>query len=186
MGIRHLRWALLATALALGPASAQGVSTVGGLTVEACTGASFIVTANSAYTANNEVGPLIALTPSFRGTGTGAPDAGGVVQSVRLNFKDAQTSTFKAYQFVSNPSASTWADKTGPAINANDVFKVRGPVTLSTADSGLGTHTNYEQDAIARAHVASGATDYWVLTTTGTPTFGSTTDVQFCATYLVD
>lgn len=179
---------LLALALALAPTLvlAQGVSTVGGLTVEACTGASFLVTASSAYTANNEVGPLIALVPSFRGTGTAAPDPGGIVQSVRLNFKDAQTATFKAYQFIANPSATTWTDKTAPSINAADVFKVRPPLTLSTADSGLGTHTTYGQDAIARGHVAAGSTDYWVLTTTGTPTFGSTTDVQFCVTYLVD
>ena len=180
---------LLALWLGLaGSAFAQGgnITTTGGMSIEACTGATFLVTASAAYGANNEVEPLIVLFPSFRGIGTGSPDSGGIVQSIRLNFKDAQTATFKAYQFSANPSASTWADKTGPAINAADVFKVRPPITLSVADSGLGTHTVYGLDQIARVHVASGSTDYWILTTTGTPTFGSTTDAQFCVTYLVD
>lgn len=178
-----MRW-FIALLLTCTTASAQGVSTVGGLTVEAC--ATLVVTASSAYTANNEVGGLISLKPTFRATGSGVPDSGGIVQSIRLDFKDAQTATFKAYQFSANPSASTWTDKTAPAINAADVFKVKGPITLSTADSGLGTHTVYQADAVARAHVASGATDYWVLVTTGTPTFATTADVQFCASYLVD
>ena len=165
-------------------AQAGAITTTGGMTIEAC--AVPVITASSAYTANNEVGPLITLTPTFRGTGTGAPDAGGIVQSIRLDFKDAQTTTFKAYEFSSNPSASTWTDKSGPSINAADVFKVLPPITLSVSDSGLGTHTVYGADQLARAHVASGASDYWVLVTTGTPTFGSTTDAQFCVTYLVD
>lgn len=167
-------------------ADAGSVVTTGAQTVEACTNTSFVVTASSAYTAGNQVGPLIALSPSFRGTGSNPPDSGGIVQSIRLNFKDAQTTTFKAYQFTSNPSNSTWTDKTTPAINAADVFKVRNPITLSTADSGLGTHTNYGIDQISRLQVASGTIDYWVLITTGTPTFGSTTDAQFCVTYMVD
>lgn len=182
--MKKLGLALLLAVLGIAPAQAQGVSTVGGLTVEACQ--TLTVTASSAYTANNEVGGLISLVPTFRGTGTAAPDPGGVVQSIRLDFKDTQTATFKAYEFSSNPSASTWTDKTAPAINAADPFKVLPPITLSTADSGLGTHTVYGSDAVARAHVASSSTDYWVLVTTGTPTFGSTSDVQFCATYLVD
>ena len=169
-------------------ADAGSVVTTGAQTIEACTGASFLVTASSAYTAGNEVGPLIVLTPTFRGVGSNPPDSGGIVQSIRLNFKDAQTGGFKAYQFSTNPSSSTWTDKTAPAINAADVFKVRPPITLSSADSGLGTHTNYGADLIGRLHVALGptTTDYWVLVTTGTPTFGSTTDAQFCVTYMVD
>jgi len=158
--------------------------TVGGMTREVCQ--TLTVTASSAYTANNEVGGLIALNPAFRSSAQGAPDQGGITQSIRLTSKSAQTATFKAYQFSGNPSASTWTDKTAPAITSADIQKVLPPLTLSTADSSLGTMTVYGADAIARAHISAAQIDYWILTTTGTPTFTATSDLQFCATYLLD
>ncbi len=173
--------ALLASSSAL--AQSTQVS-AGGFTREVCS--TLTVTASSAYTTGNEVGGLITLSPAYRAIAQGAPDNGGIVQSIRLTSKSVQTATFNAYQFISNPSATTWTDKTAPSINASDVTKVRPPVTLSIASSGLGTNTVYGTDAIARAHVAASQSDYWVLTVTGTPTFTSTSDLQFCVTYLLD
>lgn len=187
--MKKLKFAL-AYFLTTSIAWAQGVNTVGGLTAEACSGigasSALTVTASSAYAINSQVGALISLNPSFRGVGSNPPDSGGIVQSVRLNTKDVQTGGFKAYQLTASPIASTFTNGLIPAIGASDVFKARGPVTLSSNDSGLGTMTVYELDAIARAHVASGATDYWILVTTGTPTFATSGDIQFCVTYLVD
>lgn len=137
------------------------------------------VTASSAYAANNEVGGLMTfaalLDPSL---------FNGIVQSIRLRFKDAQTATFKLYLFKTNPTNSTWTDKTAPAINVADIPFAFGPFTLSTSDSGLGTCTLYELDAIAAAIQASSATLYGILVTTGTPTFGSTSDVSVEVTVL--
>lgn len=184
--MKKLRLALILAILGLAPAQAQvgPPITAGGMTVSACS--TLVVTASSAYTAGNEVGGLISLKP-FRSSAQGAPDQGGVLQSIRLNFKDTQTAGFKAYEFSSNPSNSTWTDKSAPAIATADAFAVKGPISLTSNDSGLGSNnTVYNADAIARAHVSATQTDYWVIVTTGTPTFGSTSDVQFCATYLVD
>lgn len=178
-----MRRLLIGLSLLLSSAAfGQGVSTVGGLTVEVCSSPAVITTA---YTTGNVVGGLISLVPTFRGTGSGAPDAGGITQSVRINLKDVQTATFKAYEFTSLPT-TTFTDNGTASLSTADKLKVLGPIALSSPDSGLGTHTVYQTDAIARAHVASGATDYWVVVVTGTPTFASASNFQFCAAYLVD
>lgn len=143
--------------------------------VEVCQ--TLVVTASSAYSAGNEVGGLVTLTIPQTA-------AGQILVSVRLDFKDAQTAGFKVYQFSANPSNSTWTDKSTPSINAADVFKVLPPLSLAANDSGLGTHTVYGQDAINRALARLSTSDYFVIVTTGTPTFGSTSDAQFCAAYL--
>lgn len=181
---------LLATsALALAPASAfaqvGAIVTTGSMTREACQ--TLTVTASSAYAAGNQVGQKITLNPVWRSAEQGAPDQGGIVQSLRLTSKSVQTATFKAYQFQTNPTASTWTDKTTPSITGADIQKVHPPLTLSTADSSLGTMTVYGLDGIGRITTgAANQTDYWILITTGTPTFTTASDLQFCVTYLVD
>lgn len=150
---------------------------VAGKTSEVCV--SPAVTA-SAYAAGNVVGGKLTLANAFGAVGS------GVLQSIRITFKDVQTAEFDAYEFASNPTGSTWTDKTAPAIVAADVLLAKPPIKLTNNASGLGTHTVYGADAIGRS-VATGATsDYFVLITTGTPTFASTSDVQFCASYLQD
>lgn len=167
--------------LVASPLAAQTPPTAG--TREVCVTPT--VTAG-AYSSGFEVGGLITFTNMFRSSAQGAPDQGGIAQSIRLNVKSTQTATFKAYEFTSNPSNSTWTDHAAPAINAADVFAVGGPITLQNPDSSLGTMTVYNADQIARAHVAAQQADYWILVTTGTPTFASTTDLQFCVTYVLD
>jgi len=146
--------------------------------VEVCV--ALTVTLSSAYTANNEVGGLVTVPIP-------ATAPGQILQSIRMDFKDAQTAEFDVWQFSANPSNSTWTDKTGPAINAADVFKVLPPFKLTNNASGLGTHTVYGQDAIARSLARTTASDYFVVTTTGTPTFTNgtaSTNAQLCASYL--
>jgi len=129
------------------------------------------------YGAGNEVGGLITIVVPNTA-------AGLVLQSVRLDFKDAQTAEFDVFQFSANPSNSTWTDKSAPAVNAADVFKVLPPIKLTNNSSGLGTHTVYGADAIGRALARSTTSDFFVVVTPGTPTLGSTSDMQFCASYL--
>lgn len=164
--------------------SGGAACTIGGVAAGACSWAA--LTASSAYTANNEVGGLVTLSPAFLEAGS------GILQSIRLTFLDAQTAEFDVYQFSANPSATTWTDKTGPSIAAADVPKVKPPIKLTNNASGLGTHTVYGIDQLGRA-LSSGlsagfpvTSDYFVIVTTGTPTFGSTADATFCASYLQD
>jgi hypothetical protein len=151
---------------------------VGGYTSETCVTPT--VTASSAYTAGNEVGGLITFANAVGNIQT------GILQAVRLNFKDAQTAEFDVTFFSSNPSASTWTDKSAPAINAADVFKVQPTIKLTNASSVLGTHTNYGQDGIGRTISLGSTSFYAVVTTPGTPTFASANDMQLCASILRD
>lgn len=138
------------------------------------------ITASSAYTAGNCVGPLMQFTSAFDAA------LSGILQRVTLNCKTVQTGGFKLYIFNANPSASTFTDKSAPNINAADVNKVVDVISLASPDSGLGTHTTYVSDAIADA-LASATTTLWgLLVCTGTPTFGSTSDVSVMLGILKD
>jgi hypothetical protein len=133
------------------------------------------VTASSTYSAGNEVGGLMTFASAGRTPGTS-----GVIQDVTITSKTAQTGEFDLYLFDSNPSSSTWADKTGPAINAADVAKVIGIVKLTKNYSGLGTHTVYKPDETTFAPIPFAASSlYGVLVTPGVPSaqFGSTADL---------
>lgn len=164
--------------------SGASVCTEGAVSFGTCSWGA--LTASSAYTSGNVIGGKITITPAFLTAGS------GILQSVRLTFADTQTAEFDIYQFSANPSATTWTDKTAPSIAAGDVTKVRPPIKLTGNDSGLGTHTVYGADQLARAvstGLSSGfpvTSDYFVIRTIGTPTFGSTTDATFCAAYLQD
>lgn len=188
-----MRKLIAAAALALiascGLAHADTPVTAGGWTDEACTGqgsnTALVVTASSAYTANNEVGPLLAL--QFGRTAVGTPAPSGILQSVTLTSKSVQTAEFDVSFFISLPT-TTFTDKTTPSIAAGDVGLVRYPVKLTNNFSGLGTHTIYNQDQIARAvRLPPGGGIIWaIITTTGTPTFTATTDLQLCVGMLKD
>lgn len=129
-----------------------------------------------AYAAGNEVGGLLTF---YVGTG-------GVLQSIHIDINSVQTATFKLYLFGRNPSNTVWTDKSTPSVNALDAPHLAGVYTLSTADSGLGTHSVYNLDGIGKALSSVDGNVYGVLVTTGTPTFASTTDVKVALAYLKD
>jgi hypothetical protein len=194
---RSVYAALLSMAFAA-PALADSAVTAGGWTDEACTGVGnqntpIVVTPSSAYAGGNEVGPLISLR--FARKAEGAPARSGIMQSVTLNSKSVQTAEFDVTFFIQQPSVPTvFVDKTTPSINSADVFLVRAPVKLTANWSPFGTHTNYGIDQIARAVklpsvVTSTPGDgfIWaVITTPGTPTFTSSSDLQLCIGMLKD
>lgn len=180
-----MKW-LMALALAV-PALAVPAfadENVGGFTKEVCSTPT--ITASSAYTSGNSVGGLITLSPAFLEAGT------GVLQSVRITFNDAQTAEFDVYEFSGNPTATIWTDKATPSIAGGDKLLVKPVIKLTNNASGLGTHTVYGVDQIARAvsmpqSLGFGTqADYFVVIAIGTPTFGTATDMQFCAAYLQD
>jgi hypothetical protein len=138
------------------------------------------VTASSAYTAGNVVGGLLTFT--------NAVDAAlsGILQRVTVDCKSVQTAGFKLYVFAANPSSSTFTDKTAPSIAAADVGKLVDVIALAAPDSGLGTHTLYVADGLADALVLVASSLFAVLVTTGTPTFGSTSDISVSLGILKD
>lgn len=127
-----------------------------------------VVTAASAYAAGNEVGGLMTFS--------GFPPA-GILQSIRLRVKSVQTAGFDLYLFGSNPTNTTWTDKTTPAIAAADVAACIGALSFTSAFSGLGTHTFYPVNGIGKAMAPNVTTIYGVLVTKGTPTFTATSDI---------
>ena len=129
------------------------------------------VTASSAYTAGNEVCQLLTFTlPGSLNT--------GLIQSVQINVKSAQSNAYKLYLFTAQPTASTWADKTTPAITGADKFFVNGPLNIAAYDNGLGTVTNYTLAGIAMPFSSATQVLYGVLVTTAAVTYSSTSDVQ--------
>ena len=135
----------------------------------------------SAYSIKNVVGGLLAFPNAF---GTAQS---GVLQSVTLTFKSAQTVGFELFVFNANPSSSTFTDKSAPSLNAADVAKLVGsPISLTLSNSDLGTGTVYGADSVGRAIVSASTTLYAVLLTTGTPTPGSTSDVAITVHILQD
>jgi len=131
-----------------------------------------LITSGSAYTANQLCGSgSMLFTNVIRNNS-------GLLESIYINCKSVQTTGLKFYAFNSNPSSTTWNDKSAPSINAADFNKLIGVYSLSSPDSGLGTHTNYCLDGIGKSFYISGSTSlYGVLVVTGTPTFFSTSDL---------
>jgi hypothetical protein len=127
----------------------------------------------SAYSAGNGVGGLLTFPLALR-----AATLSGLVDSITVQFKSVQAGIgMKLYLLNANPTASTFTDKTAPAIAAADIGKVISVWTLGTVDSGLGTCSIWTLEGIGRAIVAAGTTLYGVLVTTGALTPTSTSDL---------
>lgn len=138
------------------------------------------ITASSQYTAGNVVGGLLTFAA--------AVDAqlSGVLLSVTVVAKSAQTTGYKLYLFSQNPTNSTWTDKTAPAINVADLPYLIDVVTLGGSDSGLGTMTINATDGINRSLVLGTTSLYGILVCTGTPTYTSTTGLFITVSVLKD
>ncbi len=164
--------------LAVSAAGAASVAIVAGTTHIGYVGGTTVsitatptITASSAYTAKYEVGGLITLANAFGSANSGRID------SLILTSKSVQTIGFTVHFFRSNPTNSTWADKTALAINASDIPYYIGAYALSNPNSDMGTVTIYTLDAVSKLVSASGTSLYAIIETTGTPTFTSTSDL---------
>jgi hypothetical protein len=162
----------------LGAGSAN-VGNVGGKTVTVC----FAPTVtNNTYAANQLVGGLLTFANLFTSKGS------GILQSVTVNFKTAQTVGFVFFPFSANPSNSTWTDRSAGAINAADVFKARPPISLASPKSNLGTHTVYSATGLGQPWVTGSTSGWGVLVPEATTaSLGGTADVvEICTTTLQD
>lgn len=138
------------------------------------------VTSASAYAAGNAVGGKMTFAGVFDSANS------GILQSIRVRSKSIQTTGLKLYLFTSDPTNTTWTDKTAPSVNVADLPNLVGPFTLGSPDSGLGTETTWTLEGIGAAIVASGTGLFGILVATGTPTWASTTDVTVELTTLKD
>jgi hypothetical protein len=168
-----------ASAWAVTSNTGQGIGQVGGFSPEICQ--PLVVTISSAYTAGNEVGGLVTFPNAVHSNILTA-----VLESVRLTSKSVQTAEFDITPFTAQPVASTWTDKSAPSITGADILLAMPPIKLTNNFSGLGTHTTYGQDAIGRVITLAASSFYAIVTTPGTPTFASTSDLQLCVGILQD
>jgi hypothetical protein len=159
-------------------ASTANIGNVGGKTAKIAT--ALTVTASSAYTTGNVVGGKITFSSALLTAGS------GVLESISLRSKSVQTATFTLFLFDSNPTNTTWTDKTAPSINVNDIPFLVGAFQLSSFSSGLGTHTIYMLNGISQTLAAGATTLYGILIVTGTPTFTATTDLTLALGILQD
>jgi hypothetical protein len=135
----------------------------------------------AAYAAGNVVGGLLTLTGAVGGTATTA-----LLHKVNLMCKSSQSSQFDVLIFHTNPTNSTFTDKTALAVNVLDFDKIGAVVhvtdwtNLGTPSIGLATNL-----AISVKGLAS-QTIYAVIVARGTPTFASTSDITASFTFIQD
>lgn len=131
------------------------------------------VSASPAYASGDVMGGLLTFANAAR-----VSAGSGLLQSVTLNFKSAQTA---ATDFVwcggNNPTGTTLTDNAAVAVAAADYNKCR--VIHVTDCTSLGTPSVCAADNLAFPFsLASGTTGYGFLVTRGTPTLASTSDVE--------
>jgi hypothetical protein len=135
----------------------------------------------AAYAAGNVVGGLITFTGAVGGSATTA-----LLHKVNIMCKSAQSSQFDVIFFHTNPTNSTFTDKTALAVNVLDFDKVGAVVhvtdwtNLGTPSVGLATNLALSVKGIASQTI------YAVVVARGTPTFASTSDVTISATFIQD
>jgi hypothetical protein len=131
------------------------------------------VTASSAYAAGNAIGGKMTVTNAAR-----VSAGSGLVQSVTVNMKTAQTSQIDIFLFDSDPSTSTITDKTAFALASADFDKAIGVVHVTDWTAGNTASIGQAQNLSIPFSLASGTSLYAVAVTRGTPTYGSTSDVS--------
>lgn len=131
------------------------------------------VTAASAYASGNAIGGLITVANVARISG-----GSGLLQSISVSMKSAQTGQIDVVYFNANPTGSTCTDKVAFSVAAADFDKVLG-VAHVTDWTSLGTPSVGQAQNLAMPFaLASGTTLYACAVTRSTPTFTSTSDVS--------
>lgn len=127
----------------------------------------------TAYTAGDVIGAKMTLASLAR-----VAAGSGLIQSVLLHSKSAQTGAVDLLLFSADPSASTFTDNLALALNAADFDKLIGVVHLTD-------WTNLGTPSIAQGHglgipfkLPAGTTIYAVLVARATPTLASTSDLK--------
>lgn len=135
----------------------------------------------AAYSAGNVVGGLITLTGAVGGSATTA-----LLHKVTLMAKSAQSGQFDVIFFHSNPTNSTFTDKTALSVNVLDFDKITAVVHV-TDWTNLGTPSiGVASNLAISVRGVNSQTMYAVVVARGTPTFASTSDVTANFVFIQD
>lgn len=134
---------------------------------------------NAAYSSGNDIGGLIALTLPRT--------ASGYIQSVSVKFIGGATTQVNVFLFDSNPSSSTFTDKSTFTIATADVSKQINKLGLALTPAAVvgETATAATIDNYAKPFNATG-TIYMAIAATALPgalTPASTTDMRVSISY---
>jgi len=125
-----------------------------------------------AYTANWVMGGKMTFANALR-----APTLSGALRSILVNSKSgAALGTVSFYLFKADPAASTVADGAAISVAAADFDKLIGIYDLG-AVKGVGAKLAL-LDNIGKAIQAASTSLYGVMTVSGTPSPGSTSDIK--------
>lgn len=128
-----------------------------------------VVTSGSAYSAGNEVGPLLAFTSPYNVLSS------GVIETISIAVKSTQSNPYTLCLFYAQPTATTWGDKTTPTIAAADVPLLAGCQTISAYSNQLAT--SYFAPSLAWLVPSATTTLYGVLFTQAAVTYSSVSDL---------
>jgi hypothetical protein len=124
------------------------------------------VTASSAYVAGNTVDGLKSIT------GLTSANRSGLIKKVVLTDTLGQLAgvPVDVIFFTSNPTASTFADKTALAVNAADAAKVSGVVHLTDSTLlGASAPSMLENDTVIKPFVTLADTLWFVVVLRAAP-----------------
>lgn len=142
-----------------------------------------IVVSTGIYAVNDVVGGEITLTGALR-----AADSTGVLQSVLIKDNSNQKAPLTLLFFNENPAGTFTDNGACPDLTA-DLSKIVRKVNIAAIDyETIGTVAIADVSAVAKmvkAGTSSG--DLWlVIVTTGTPTYGATSDLIVHCGFLED
>lgn len=132
---------------------------------------------NASYVSGNDIGGLVSFTL--------ARTASGYIQSVGVQFVGGATTAINAFCFDSNPTGSTFTDKSTFTIAAADEAKRINKTGYSLTPAAVvgDTVTGAAVDNLAKPFNSTG-TIYCAYASTGTFTPASTTDMRVNITYV--
>lgn len=132
---------------------------------------------NAQYVSTNDIGGLVSFVLPRT--------ASGLIQSVAIQFIGGATTTINAFCFDSNPSASTFTDKSTFTIAAADEAKRinKTAIGLTPAAATGDSVTGAEQNQYAMPFNST-ATIYCAYASTGTFTPASVTDMRVSIRYI--
>jgi len=129
------------------------------------------VSASPAYSTGDVIGTKLTFAASVLAAG-----GSGLVQSVNIDCKSAQTGAMDLVLFNADPAASTFTDNAALAVNAADFDKVVGVVHI-TDWTNLGTPSFAQAQNLALPFTLAATSLFGVLVARSTPTLGSTSDL---------
>lgn len=133
-----------------------------------------VVSASPAYTANDTIGGKMTFTGLLS-----TPQFASRLKKVLIQCKTAQTAACDLVLFSSDPAGTTVTDNGPAAVAVADIPKIVANINIPTgAWAALGTPSVAEVDCDIPLPGNNGGSLFGILITRGTPTLGSTSDIN--------